>query len=119
MFAGLAAVALRQLVGLAFAGPPQVASSSHAEQQAAAGAALAGAAVLTPQVAFAAELRDDGFGPVEIVALLVPFVFVVLAYLEWESKQEPTDSVTGVGTLGKQVDGPGEGQYFRRSPESG
>eukprot|EP00408_Alexandrium_pacificum_P014551 CAMPEP_0171232456 /NCGR_PEP_ID=MMETSP0790-20130122/40418_1 /TAXON_ID=2925 /ORGANISM="Alexandrium catenella, Strain OF101" /LENGTH=131 /DNA_ID=CAMNT_0011698693 /DNA_START=69 /DNA_END=464 /DNA_ORIENTATION=+ len=120
LLVGLAALALAQLACVAFVAPPQGAPRLRT-QQGAAGAMLAGAAAGMPQVAmaFGDELRDDGFGYAELTALAIPFIFVVLAYLEWEGQQEPTDNVTGIGTLGKQVDGPGEGAYFRRSPESG
>mmetsp|Transcript_31094 Transcript_31094/g.41882 ORF Transcript_31094/g.41882 Transcript_31094/m.41882 type:complete len:126 (+) Transcript_31094:70-447(+) len=114
---GIAAIALLQLSGLAFLTPPQAPARSHVQH----GAILAGALAAAPQAAsaFGNELKDDGFGGAELTALAVPFVFVVLAYLEWEGQQEPTDDITGIGTLGKQVDGPGKGTYFRRSPESG
>mmetsp|Transcript_61802 Transcript_61802/g.191471 ORF Transcript_61802/g.191471 Transcript_61802/m.191471 type:complete len:125 (-) Transcript_61802:27-401(-) len=111
----LAALALLHLTGRAFVAPHQ------APPRVAGAAALSGAVALAPQAAsaFGNELRDDGFGGAELTALAIPFVFVVLAYLEWEGKQDPVDDVTGIGTLGKQNDGPGEGAYFRRSPESG
>mmetsp|Transcript_35020 Transcript_35020/g.108986 ORF Transcript_35020/g.108986 Transcript_35020/m.108986 type:complete len:132 (+) Transcript_35020:45-440(+) len=120
LLAGLAALALMQIAGHAFVTPPAGQLRGHF-QQAAASAALAGAVAASPQAAraFGNELRDDGFGGAELTALAIPFVFVVLAYLEWEGKQDPVDDVTGIGTLGKQNDGPGEGAYFRRSPESG
>mmetsp|Transcript_69429 Transcript_69429/g.160881 ORF Transcript_69429/g.160881 Transcript_69429/m.160881 type:complete len:126 (+) Transcript_69429:61-438(+) len=111
---GVAALLLLQLSSFAFVAPPRTVYHEQA-------AILAGAIAAAPQAAsaFGNELRDDGFGAQEQVAIFIPFVFVVLAYLEWESKQEPTDNVTGAATLGKQVDGPGKGYYFRRSPESG
>mmetsp|Transcript_35018 Transcript_35018/g.108978 ORF Transcript_35018/g.108978 Transcript_35018/m.108978 type:complete len:132 (+) Transcript_35018:68-463(+) len=118
--AGLVAAVLLQFAGFAFVSPPG--APLRGVQQGTAGAALlAGAAATVPQAAgaFGNELRDDGFGGAELTALAIPFVFVVLAYLEWEGKQDPVDDVTGIGTLGKQNDGPGEGAYFRRSPESG
>eukprot|EP00414_Alexandrium_minutum_P004964 CAMPEP_0113843096 /NCGR_PEP_ID=MMETSP0328-20130328/13067_1 /TAXON_ID=39455 /ORGANISM="Alexandrium minutum" /LENGTH=103 /DNA_ID=CAMNT_0000812027 /DNA_START=54 /DNA_END=362 /DNA_ORIENTATION=+ /assembly_acc=CAM_ASM_000350 len=93
LFAGLAALAVVQLVGLAFVAPPQ------APPRAAGAALLSGAVALAPQAAtaFGDELRDDGFGGAELTALAIPFVFIVLAYLEWEGQQEPTDNVTGIG----------------------
>uniref|UniRef100_A0A7S4T4P7 PSII 6.1 kDa protein n=1 Tax=Alexandrium monilatum TaxID=311494 RepID=A0A7S4T4P7_9DINO len=117
LFAGLAALAIAQLLSQAFVVPPQAPPRAQLQQ----GALLGGAVALAPQAAnaFGNELRDDGFGGAELTALAIPFVFVVLAYLEWEGQQEPTDNVTGVGTVGKQIDGPGKGAYFRRSPESG
>mmetsp|Transcript_25036 Transcript_25036/g.77211 ORF Transcript_25036/g.77211 Transcript_25036/m.77211 type:complete len:128 (-) Transcript_25036:93-476(-) len=114
--AGLAAVALCHLAGLAFVAPPR--APLRAEHGAAGAAVIAGVAT-APQAASAAELTYDGFGPAELVAIFVPIVVVFLAYLEWESKQEPVDDITGVGTLGKTIDGPGKGFYFRRSEESG
>eukprot|EP00421_Protoceratium_reticulatum_P022540 CAMPEP_0168397086 /NCGR_PEP_ID=MMETSP0228-20121227/20882_1 /TAXON_ID=133427 /ORGANISM="Protoceratium reticulatum, Strain CCCM 535 (=CCMP 1889)" /LENGTH=128 /DNA_ID=CAMNT_0008410547 /DNA_START=30 /DNA_END=416 /DNA_ORIENTATION=+ len=115
---GLAAACAWQLVGLSFVAPPRTPAQAGPETGLGA-AVLAGAALAGPQAASAAELTGDGFGPAELTAIAIPLVLVVLAYLEWESKQEPTDSVTGVGTLGKQIDGAGKGAYFRRSPESG
>uniref|UniRef100_A0A7S4T442 Uncharacterized protein n=1 Tax=Alexandrium monilatum TaxID=311494 RepID=A0A7S4T442_9DINO len=118
--AGLVVFALLQLTRLVFVALPQAPLRSL--QQGTAGSALlAGAVAVAPQAAtaFGNELRDDGFGGAELTALAIPFVFVVLAYLEWEGQQELTDNVTGVGTVGKQIDGPGKGAYFRRSPESG
>jgi len=71
-----------------------------------------------PLPALAVEQTYDGFGAPELVAIFTPIFFVFFAYAEWESKQEPTDNVTGVGTLGKTVDAPiGAGGYERRSPE--
>mmetsp|Transcript_4252 Transcript_4252/g.8626 ORF Transcript_4252/g.8626 Transcript_4252/m.8626 type:complete len:133 (-) Transcript_4252:161-559(-) len=121
LFAALAALALLQLAGLSFLSAPQPPARAQQQQQAASTAVLASALAAAPQAAsaFGNELKDDGFGGAELTALAVPFVFVVLAYLEWEGQQEPTDDITGLGTLGKQVDGPGKGSYFRRSPESG
>merc|ERR1712039_824333 len=88
-------------------------------QEIAGTAALAGAIAATPQAASAVELTFDGWGPTELTALIIPAVFVVFLYAEWESKQEPVDDITGPGTLGKQIDGTGDNQYFRRSPENG
>mmetsp|Transcript_75845 Transcript_75845/g.171584 ORF Transcript_75845/g.171584 Transcript_75845/m.171584 type:complete len:127 (+) Transcript_75845:71-451(+) len=112
----IAAICLWQLLGAAFIAPR---APLRAAEQGAAGAALAGAIVVAPQAASAAELTYDGFGPPELVAITIPLVWCIVAYLEWESKQESTDDVTGAGTLGNQIDGPGKGSYFRRSPESG
>merc|ERR1712045_974349 len=111
-----AALCFLQLVGPAFVAPH---AAMRATEQGTAGAALGGAIVLAPQAASAAELTYDGFGPAELTAIFIPLGIVIVAYIEWESKQDPVDDVTGVGTLGKQVDGPGKGTYFRRSPESG
>ena len=74
--------------------------------------------MMAPMPAMAVEQTYDGFGAPELVAIFLPIFFVWFAYLEWESKQSPTDDVTGVGTLGKTVDAPiGGGGYERRSPE--
>merc|ERR1712107_81639 len=82
-----------------------------------AGTALASA----PMPAFATDQPSDSFSQQDIIAIVVPFVFVATLYLEWESKQDPVDDVTGYGTLGRTIDGPTPDKpaYFRRSPESG
>jgi hypothetical protein len=81
-------------------------------------AAAAGALAMVPHPANAlAELTYDGWGPAEITAVLIPIVFVVSLFLEWEGKQNTNDDI-GVGTLGEMIDGP-PGTYCRRSPESG
>ena len=46
------------------------------------------------QAATAAQLRDNGFGVAEIAAIIIPWIFMGLSYLEWESRQPPTDNVT-------------------------
>mmetsp|Transcript_106825 Transcript_106825/g.217903 ORF Transcript_106825/g.217903 Transcript_106825/m.217903 type:complete len:125 (+) Transcript_106825:36-410(+) len=111
--AALAAIALWQLAGLVFVAPGQV---PLRVQGTAGAAALAGAIAAAPQPASAAELTFDGWGPTEIVAVVIPFLFIFALYLEWESKQDPVDDITGPGTLGQTNDG---GAYFRRSPENG
>merc|ERR1712187_230956 len=116
VIAVVAAIALWQLAGLAFVVPPK---SPSRVQEVAGAAALAGAIAATPQPAHAVELTFDGWGPTELTAIIIPFVFVTFLYAEWESKQEPVDDITGPGTLGKMVDGPPGQEYFRRSPENG
>mmetsp|Transcript_5171 Transcript_5171/g.12842 ORF Transcript_5171/g.12842 Transcript_5171/m.12842 type:complete len:127 (-) Transcript_5171:116-496(-) len=115
--AALAAMALLQLAGLAvtFVAPPR----APLQVQGVSGAAgLAGVVAVAPQPAQAlAELTYDGWGPAEITAVIVPIVFVIGLFLEWESKQPDEDDI-GVGYLGRTVDGP-EGTYCRRSPETG
>jgi len=106
----LAAVAAWNLASSAFVAAPMTRVQT--------GAAVAGAVALAPLPALAVEQTYDGFGAPELVAIFTPIFFVWFAYLEWESKQAPTDDVTGVGTLGKTVDAPiGAGGYERRSPE--
>merc|ERR1719401_2512386 len=97
----LATIALWQLAGLAFVAPPKAPARV---QEVVGVAALAGAIAAAPQPAHAVELTFDGWGPTELTALIIPFVFVTFLYAEWESKQEPVDDITGPGTLGKQID---------------
>jgi uncharacterized membrane protein len=112
------AVALIALSQLAFVAAPK---SSSLRGHEAAAAAAAGIVLLAPVPALAVEQTFDGWGAPELTATALPLFFVIFLYLDWESKQEPTDNVTGFGTLGKQVDGPTPDQplYFRRSPEHG
>merc|ERR1712079_556196 len=121
---GLTAGALAALVivklGCAFIAPsgPQTGHQLSAVTRAPVAPVLA--ATLMPQIATAAELRDNGFGTAEIAAIVIPWIFVFFGYFEWESMQPPTDNVTGVAVLGDVVDGPPDDQrYFKRSPETG
>eukprot|EP00420_Gonyaulax_spinifera_P029248 CAMPEP_0197874740 /NCGR_PEP_ID=MMETSP1439-20131203/4187_1 /TAXON_ID=66791 /ORGANISM="Gonyaulax spinifera, Strain CCMP409" /LENGTH=100 /DNA_ID=CAMNT_0043493897 /DNA_START=83 /DNA_END=381 /DNA_ORIENTATION=- len=84
----LAAIALCQLLGVAFVPTPQVQLRGGLQHGAAGAASLAGAIAVAPQAASAAELTYDGFGPPELVAITIPLVWCIVAYLEWESKQE-------------------------------
>eukprot|EP00418_Pyrodinium_bahamense_P064932 CAMPEP_0179083668 /NCGR_PEP_ID=MMETSP0796-20121207/37795_1 /TAXON_ID=73915 /ORGANISM="Pyrodinium bahamense, Strain pbaha01" /LENGTH=97 /DNA_ID=CAMNT_0020781079 /DNA_START=55 /DNA_END=345 /DNA_ORIENTATION=+ len=82
----LVVAALLHLAGLAFVAPPRAPPRGCTPRAPAGSALLAGAIAAAPQAAsaFGNELRDDGFGGAELTALAIPFVFVVLAYLEWE-----------------------------------
>merc|ERR1719436_2190227 len=105
----VAAIALWQLTDLAaFVAPPR---APPRVQEVAGAAALAGAIAATPQPAHAVEIDFNGWGPTELTAIIIPAVFVLLLYGEWESKQEPVDDITGPGTLGKMVDGPPGQEY--------
>eukprot|EP00442_Polarella_glacialis_P006578 CAMPEP_0115092412 /NCGR_PEP_ID=MMETSP0227-20121206/26749_1 /TAXON_ID=89957 /ORGANISM="Polarella glacialis, Strain CCMP 1383" /LENGTH=99 /DNA_ID=CAMNT_0002484223 /DNA_START=63 /DNA_END=359 /DNA_ORIENTATION=+ len=85
----LAALALQQ--GLSFVAAPS--TSSVASQlrgpEAAIAAALVAAAAPVP--ALAAEQTFDGWGPPEIIAVLVPMFLVGGAYGDWESRQDSVD----------------------------
>eukprot|EP00933_Yihiella_yeosuensis_P023792 TRINITY_DN184_c0_g1_i2.p1 TRINITY_DN184_c0_g1~~TRINITY_DN184_c0_g1_i2.p1 ORF type:complete len:130 (+),score=32.30 TRINITY_DN184_c0_g1_i2:68-457(+) len=114
----LAAVTLSQL---AFVAPPST-KTLRGQDAATAAAVAAGGVVYAPLPVYAqAEQTFDGWGPPEITAVLVPFIFVFVNYWEWFSRQPDPMDVTGYGTLGQQVDGltPDEPTYYRRSPESG
>merc|ERR1711972_754694 len=112
----VATIALWQLTGFAFVAPPR---APPRVQEVAGAAALAGAIAGIPQPAHAVEIDFNGWGPTELTAIIIPAVFVLFLYGEWESKQDPVDDITGPGTLGKMVDGPPGQEYFRRSPENG
>ncbi|CAE8627007.1 unnamed protein product [Polarella glacialis] len=114
----VAALAMQQL---AFVAAPSSAVSSNLRSQGAAVAVAAGMLAAVPVPALAAEQTFDGWGPPEIIAVLVPMFLVGGAYGDWESRQDSVDDVTGYGTLGKQVDGNTKDKpaYFRRSEETG
>merc|ERR1712039_1042873 len=76
-----AAITLWELAGVAFVAPPKTFARA---QEIAGTAALAGAIVSTPQSASAVELTFDGWGPTELTALIIPAVFVIFLYAEWE-----------------------------------
>uniref|UniRef100_A0A7S3WGX4 PSII 6.1 kDa protein n=1 Tax=Strombidinopsis acuminata TaxID=141414 RepID=A0A7S3WGX4_9SPIT len=117
LIAAVAVAALCQLSSLAFVPPAQAQlRGAQVDVDAVRGVALAGA-VAMPLPAMAVEQTYDGFAPPELVAIFLPIFFVWFAYLEWEGKQEPTDNVTGAGTLGKSIDGVAGQDYKRRSPE--
>eukprot|EP00448_Togula_jolla_P012963 CAMPEP_0170596884 /NCGR_PEP_ID=MMETSP0224-20130122/15382_1 /TAXON_ID=285029 /ORGANISM="Togula jolla, Strain CCCM 725" /LENGTH=110 /DNA_ID=CAMNT_0010921259 /DNA_START=123 /DNA_END=455 /DNA_ORIENTATION=+ len=107
-----------ELVSSCFVAAPQ---TLRGQIQGAVGAGVAGAIAAAPQPAAALtdSLDYDGWGPLEITAVVVPIAFACGLYLEWESKQPSVDGITGVGTLGKTIDGPPGDEYYRRSPESG
>ncbi|CAE8586859.1 unnamed protein product [Polarella glacialis] len=117
---GLLAVALLATNQLLFVSPPSASGTSSLRGGAAA-VALAGVLAAAPVPALAAEQTFDGWGPPEIIAVLVPMFLVGGAYGDWESRQDSVDDVTGYGTLGKQVDGNTKDKpaYFRRSEETG
>ncbi|CAE8582644.1 unnamed protein product [Polarella glacialis] len=114
----VAALALKQL---AFVSAPGAAAGSKLRGHEAAAVLAAGILAAAPVPALAAEQTFDGWGPPEIVAVLVPMFLVGGAYGDWESRQDSVDDVTGYGTLGKQVDGNTKDKpaYFRRSQETG
>ncbi|CAE8636282.1 unnamed protein product [Polarella glacialis] len=116
----LLAVALLATNQLLFVSPPSASGTSSLRGGAAA-VALAGVLAAAPVPALAAEQTFDGWGPPEIIAVLVPMFLVGGAYGDWESRQDSVDDVTGYGTLGKQVDGNTKDKpaYFRRSEETG
>ena len=97
-----AAFALWQIAGPAFIAP------TPARTQYASMATMAAAAAAMPQPAQAliSEQPLDGWGPSELLAIAIPFVFVATLYIQWETQQEPTDDVVGVGVLKPPNDGP-------------
>ncbi|CAE8582642.1 unnamed protein product [Polarella glacialis] len=113
----VAALAVKQLP---FVSAPGAAGYKLRGHEAAAVLA-AGILAAAPVPALAAEQTFDGWGPPEIIAVLVPMFLVGGAYGDWESRQDSVDDVTGYGTLGKQVDGNTKDKpaYFRRSQETG
>eukprot|EP00448_Togula_jolla_P035625 CAMPEP_0170623542 /NCGR_PEP_ID=MMETSP0224-20130122/29755_1 /TAXON_ID=285029 /ORGANISM="Togula jolla, Strain CCCM 725" /LENGTH=126 /DNA_ID=CAMNT_0010950005 /DNA_START=34 /DNA_END=414 /DNA_ORIENTATION=- len=106
-----------QLASLCFVAAPQ--TQLRGPVHGAVGAAVASIAAVQPAAALTDSLDYDGWGPLEITAVVVPIAFACGLYLEWESKQPSVDGITGVGTLGKTIDGPPGDEYYRRSPESG
>ncbi|CAE8643248.1 unnamed protein product [Polarella glacialis] len=113
------AVAVLAFKQLAFVSAPANSGSSLRGHEAA--VLAAGILAAAPVPALAAEQTFDGWGPPEIIAVLVPMFLVGGAYGDWESRQDSVDDVTGYGTLGKQVDGNTKDKpaYFRRSQETG
>mmetsp|Transcript_68901 Transcript_68901/g.121785 ORF Transcript_68901/g.121785 Transcript_68901/m.121785 type:complete len:132 (+) Transcript_68901:68-463(+) len=109
---GLIALALKQLV---FVVAPTGSKLRGYE------AAVAGAVMAAPMPALATDGQPlDGWGAQELAAVFIPFAFICTLFFEWEGKQDDADLITGVGALGRTIDGPTPDKpaYFRRSPYS-